>query len=151
MLLQEVRDAIRDHFIHFISDKNCADLHKTWQALIKGEEADPSILAQLNFSEEKHQSVVKKFTDKYGTQLDSELQAYLFTTLSVNQPFKNLAEKFGGQVGLTEILETKTKEKLTSPLSISELRDARMRFLGQQTSSEASAPPIDETLPKKKS
>ncbi len=148
MILLEVRDTVRDHFIHCISDKNCADLQKTWQALINGEEADPSILAQLNFSEEKHQSVVKKFTDKYGTQLDRELQAYLFTTLSINQPFKNLAEKFGGQVGLTEILETKAKEIRTSPPSISVLGGS---FFEQQTSSETSDSPKDGALPKNKS
>ncbi len=127
IILQEVRDVVRDHFIHCINDNNCVGLHKAWEAIIDGEEADPSMLLKLNFSEEKQteliQSISQKLHDKYGPQFNTEMQAYLVATLNVDTLYyKNLAEKFGGQVGLTEILETKTQEMQNKSLPTAKTR-----------------------------
>jgi len=132
IVLQEIRDVVQKHFINKIDDKNCAQLQKTWQAIVDGEEADPSILSQLNLSEEQRnqhiQSISQKLEEKYEGQFNPELVEYLVTTINVNKPFRNLAEKFGGQVGLIEILETKTQEMRSRPLSGEEMRSARLRF-----------------------
>ena len=57
----------------------------------------------------------------------------MVTTINVNKPFRNLAEKFGGQVGLIEILETKTQEMRSRPLSGEAVRTARLRFFEPST------------------
>ena len=56
------------------------------------------------------------------------------TTLTVNKPFRNLAEKFGGQVGLTEILDAKTQEILSRPVSREAMREARLKIFAPQAS-----------------
>jgi len=133
MILQEVREEVRAHFIHGIQDENCVDLQKAWQGIVNGEETDSSILELLNFTEEQIQSIAQKLQNKYGPQLNKELQAYLMATLNVNKPFRNLAEKFGGQVGLTEILDAKTQEILSRPVSREAMREARLKIFAPQT------------------
>jgi hypothetical protein len=145
IILQEIRDVVQEHFIGNIDDKNCAELHKAWQAIfqtiINGEEADTSILSQLNLSEEQRtqhiQSISQKLENKYEGQFNAELRAYLIATLNVNKPFRNLAEKFGGQVGLTEILETKIQEMCSRPMSKEEMRAARVKFFAERSEEES--------------
>ena len=154
IILQEIRDVVQEHFISNIDDKNCAELHTAWQAIINGEEADPGILSQLNLSEEQRtqyiQSISQKLENKYEGQFNAELGAYLITTLNVNIPFRNLAEKFGWQVGLTEILETKTQEMRSRPGSQEKIRAARLSFFAPSTSEDHSGIPNDKTPERKR-
>ena len=69
------------------------------------------------------------------------------TLVIYNKPFKNLAEKFGGQVRLSEILETKVQEMLTTPLSDADLRKARLKIFKPQNKKQEHS--VDMNLPKK--
>ena len=107
IIIQEVRDAVREHFINSINDKNCAELHTAWQAIINGEEADTSILSQLNLSGPQIQTIQDNLLIKYGQQFTVNLSNYLSQALTVQKPLKNLAEQYGGLVDLIQILEKK--------------------------------------------
>jgi hypothetical protein len=141
LLAQEVREAVRDHFINCINDENYIALQELWQSLQEFRAPNSNILKhshfsleQLNLSEKQIQDILKIVQDKYGPQFNAQRYTELFSMLSVAAPFKNLAEKFGGQVGLTEILERKNQEMSQQLLSYPQLRQARLRYFEKHES-----------------
>ena len=113
IIRQDVRDIVRDHFSKSITDENCAALQQAWQAVINCEVADSSILDVLNFSIEEQAQHITSICQKYGPRLDEALKAHLRATFNIESPFKNLAEKFGGETNLMGILEQKQATQIS--------------------------------------
>lgn len=136
-LHQEVREIVREHFIHRITDENCVELNKAWEAIIDGNtQTDTSILNELNFTEEELHQHISSISEKYGSKLDGDLMAYLHRTINVMVPFKNLAEKFGGETDLSGILVQKLATIAPKKPSKEEVRQARLKMFDNAPSSE---------------
>ena len=140
IIRQDVRDIVRDHFSKSITDENCAALQQAWQAIIEGQTDNSSILDVLNFSIEEQAQHITSICQKYGPRLDEALKAHLCATFNIESPFKNLAEKFGGETDLIGILEQK-QAILTSPVPFNaELRASPIRFFEPRNTEETSTP-----------
>ena len=101
----EIINIVRAHFIHCITDKNCAALQAAWQDTCAARVNNSPILNELNFSPTQQQQHIALISEKYGSQLDETLSAYLQQKLTIKQPFSNLAEQFSKE--FTAILDQK--------------------------------------------
>jgi hypothetical protein len=137
ILYQEVCSVIRSHFISHITHENCSALQRAWQQIVESGQSDnTAILQELNLTEEEQAqyaaSIQQKIERKYDSQLDEELKEYLVKVLQVHQPFKSLAEKFGGNTELSAILKEKQAELGSSKPSSEDLRNLRCKFFKPQ-------------------
>ncbi|NDH09728.1 MAG: hypothetical protein EBY16_08995 [Gammaproteobacteria bacterium] len=107
----EVRRIVKDHFTSHINDENCEALHQEWVAICEEGRvsASSSHLFSLNFTPSERDQHIASILEKYGPRLDQALQSYLHRRFQIEEPFNNLAEKFGGEINLTAMLEEKRK------------------------------------------
>ena len=106
-LKQELREFMREHFQHQITNENRDELAEVWNELVyEGASKKAHILLSLNVSLEQQEKFMQYLTAKYGAKFseDMEFVSYIRGRFQTNKISPSHAEGFGGEVNLNDLL-----------------------------------------------